>query len=154
MHITKHEFDKLVLSYLPFMRQQSRKCAFTEYDREDFVSEIVTLAYKRRGNFDPDRGSFGTWIHYIARDVMTTWVRRHRMSKCVVCVGDAPFELITEPNQEAVVDLGRIGGQDSREAVLRAFGYTCEEIAAVDGVSKQRINQRTKRFYERNKEAA
>lgn len=47
---------------------------------EDVVQETFTLALTRRGDYDPARGSVGSWLTVLSRNVIRDHLRAHRRS--------------------------------------------------------------------------
>jgi RNA polymerase sigma-70 factor, ECF subfamily len=45
---------------------------------EDVVQETFTLALARRGDYDPARGSIGSWLTVLSRNVIRDHLREHR----------------------------------------------------------------------------
>jgi RNA polymerase sigma-70 factor, ECF subfamily len=45
---------------------------------EDVVQETFTLSLARRGDYDPSRGSIGSWLTVLSRNVIRDHLREHR----------------------------------------------------------------------------
>jgi RNA polymerase sigma-70 factor, ECF subfamily len=50
-------------------------------DAEDLTQEVFLKMYRNLGNFDPTRGSFGTWLTTLTRNLLVDNYRRSRMDR-------------------------------------------------------------------------
>ena len=61
-------------------RQQVRRWLYAVVgpgsDLEELTECVFFRAYRRRGRFDPARGSFGTWLHRITHNVAVSFLRQ------------------------------------------------------------------------------
>ena len=73
-------------------------------DAEDLIGTIFELAFKKRAQFNPERGTFAAWIFGIARNELVSHHRRQK-SRAVWETGNEPPADLTaaEPLPEAQV---------------------------------------------------
>ena len=119
---------------------------------EEVVQEIVLLAWRKHGQFDPARGSERAWMFGIAKNVAASRHRRDARRLWVVPAAEP------EPEPEEDADLARLAerslvadalaslSDDHRAVVVAAYwdGLTTRQIAArlgvADGTVKSRLH--------------
>jgi RNA polymerase sigma-70 factor, ECF subfamily len=53
----------------------------SQTEAEDLTQEVFLKMYRNLGNFDPARGSFGTWLTTLTRNLLVDNYRRSRMDR-------------------------------------------------------------------------
>jgi RNA polymerase sigma factor (sigma-70 family) len=120
---------------------------------EDVTAQAFERAYRRRGGFDPRRGSRRAWLFGIARNAALDELRRRQ--RVTVLAADPEDVAAPSPDESAEVAVRRAAlreamrGLDPRERELIALkffaGLDNAEIAAVIGVSGSNAGTRLHR---------
>jgi RNA polymerase sigma factor (sigma-70 family) len=156
------------MQYMPMIKNASRKLPPT--DQEDFVQAVCLHALERREAFDPEQGSFATWLFWAMRSVRSlARSRYHRLDKktmSMTATADADGDDMDFDNMFAadeadpahVLDLARVAEMlatiKNGDLLLRlAEGATLSELSADLGISNQAIEQKTARARSRLLEA-
>ena len=90
-------------------------------DAEDLISTIFELAFKKRAQFDPDRGTFSAWLFRIAHNELVSHYRK-RKSQSTWEAGIEP------PTDLAAVELS----PESRVIEKEAFEQMLQGIAQLN----------------------
>jgi len=127
-------FGDWVRPHWPVMAALARRLAASDW--EDVLQEALCSAWRKRGQFDPDRGSARSWLLAITADQARKSHRRLRP------VGELTGgEQAALPDRSTAIDLERaIGGLTTRQQLavnLHYFlGLPLAEIAGVLGCSE------------------
>jgi RNA polymerase sigma-70 factor (ECF subfamily) len=119
---------------------------------EDVVQEAFLAVWRDPGRFDPQRGSFGTWLLTLVHHKAVDAVRREsaaRRREERAEDGPAAGAGVDQAALDAVAAgqvrdaLGQLSGQQ-REALALAYygGYTQREVAAMTGVALGTVKSR------------
>lgn len=145
-HSRPATFDRQVLSYEPFLHRMSARFAH-ESDREDLVQSTIEQALRLWASYNPAK-NLGGWLVYQMRHIAFTERAKKRP---LIADKDDP-RLQQEPaRQESIVyvasALRAIDASPHADVMLLvALGHTSEEIAAMRGVSRQRVHQKITAF--------
>ena len=157
------------------VRQQNRRIYNICYrftgsssDAEDLTQEVFIRLYRTMASYEPDKGSFKTWLTTLARNMLVDHFRRTRQARLTDSIDAAPAadedaptlaeriedvapspqtRLASKETQRMVQDALQKVSPDLREAVilrdLQEMDY--KEIAAAlrvpEGTVKSRINR-------------
>lgn len=73
-------------------------------DAEDLIGVVFERAYTHRDRFDPDKGSFSTWLFRIAHNTLANFYRSHERRSAWESESGLPPDLVTpEPSPESQV---------------------------------------------------
>jgi RNA polymerase sigma-70 factor (ECF subfamily) len=128
---------------------------------EDVVALAFERAYRRRGRFDPRRGTQRAWLFAIARNAALDELRRRRRSAALLTdpedpAAAAPADAGEDADRRATVRAALAGLEPrDRELVALKFwgGLSNTEIAAVLGVSESNAGTRVHRAVTKLREA-
>ena len=126
----------------------------------DLVAETFARALERRGQFDAERGTAGSWLLAIAHNLLVDAARHGRVAEeSRRRLGMAPIELIDEGLErvderasfdEATAELRRFVGElppEQREAVERrvleehSYAVMAEQIGCSQQVVRKRVSR-------------
>jgi len=128
---------------------------------EDVVALAFERAYRRRGRFDPARGTQRAWLFAIARNAALDELRRRRRTAALLADPEDPgtspeSDQGDDPERRATVRAA-LAGLDPRDRELVALkfwgGLSNTEIAAVLGVSESNAGTRVHRAVTKLREA-
>ncbi len=129
---------------------------------EDVIALAFERAYRRRGRFDPARGTQRAWLFAIARNAALDELRRRRRTAALLTdphdpdAAAASVESGEDPERRATVRAA-LAGLDPRDRELVALkfwaGLSNTEIAAVLGVSESNAGTRVHRAVTKLREA-
>ncbi len=119
---------------------------------EDVTALAFERAYRRRGRFDPDRGSARAWLFAIARNAALDELRRRKRTATLTFDPAAEPEPAAdagaEPERRATVQAA-LAALDPRERELVALkfhaGLSNAEIGALLGVSESNAGTKVHR---------
>jgi RNA polymerase sigma factor (sigma-70 family) len=128
----KQAYDR----YSPLVFTIALRMLGSRADAEDVTQHVFVTAWRRRGTFDPDRGSLAGWLTAITRNAMTDLQRKRQRENGAMhrAAGSQPS---AESGPEYVVDrvvladeLARLG-EPQRIIMAMAFysGLTHQQIA-------------------------
>jgi RNA polymerase sigma-70 factor, ECF subfamily len=106
---------------------------------EELVQDAFTNVWQRAASFDPNRGSFATWLYRVTRNRGVDLARRRRVRR--QSAGEAQLRAISSgPEPEASVD-----GWDVARALSRIPEGHREvlTLAYFEGLSQREISRRT-----------
>ena len=126
---------------------------------EDVTALAFERAYRRRGRFDPGRGSARAWLFAIARNAALDELRRRRKTAALAfdpAAEPEPVSIEGEPERRATVRAA-IAALDPRDRELVALkfhaGLSNAEIGALLGVSESNAGTRVHRAVTKLREA-
>lgn len=118
---------------------------------EDVTALAFERAYRRRGRFDPERGSARAWLFAIARNAALDELRRRKRTTALTFDPAAETEPVAdpdEPERRATV-AAALAALDPRERELVALkfhaGLSNAEIGALLGVSESNAGTKVHR---------
>ncbi len=117
---------------------------------EDVTALAFERAYRRRGRFDPDRGSARAWLFGIARNAALDELRRRKRTATLAFdpAAEPPSEEVSDPDRRVSVRAA-LQQLDPRERELIALkfhaGLSNAEIGALVGVSESNAGTRVHR---------
>jgi RNA polymerase sigma-70 factor (ECF subfamily) len=121
-------------------------------EAEDVTADIFVRAWARRREYDPRRGTPGTWLWAIARNMVTDGLRRHRPLHVELSADLAgrhsPLVEVEEEEEWRQVRgaLVQLPPVDQEIIALRfGAGHTNRTIAALTGLSEANVAQRLRR---------
>ena len=128
---------------------------------EDVTALAFERAYRRRGSYDPRRGSPRAWLFGIARNATLDELRRRR--RHAELTADPVDETVAPAEQSADVALRRaalraamgvLSGRERELIALKFFaGLSNPEIARVVGISESNAGTRLHRVIEKLRRA-
>ena len=131
-------------------------------DSADLTQQIFLKAFRSRGQYRPDRGSFASWIFAIARSQTTSFGGRRRRESALSAVPDAAMPSEHGPGEQSLeIDeadhlracVKRLGPRDQELVELRFDdGLTVPEIAAVVARNPEATKKQLQRALKRLKE--
>ena len=89
------DLANLFQTYYPRIYNYLRYRVTTVEDAEDLISTVFELAYKRRIQYDPDKGAFSTWLFRIAHNALIDFYRRRDRRAAWEDEGELPDDLVT-----------------------------------------------------------
>lgn len=124
-------------SLVPMARLAARLAPHA--DPDDVVQEALTRAWRKRGGYDPQRGSPTTWLLAIVADQARA-ARRVRLRHLRLVDEGAEVPERASPQRQADLDLDRaitqLGNRQQLAVQLHYFvGMSVDETAAVMGCS-------------------
>jgi RNA polymerase sigma factor (sigma-70 family) len=151
---------RLFCEALPFILTMAQGRGFDEQAQRDVAQAVGVVLVERRGNYDPDRGTPIQWAIGIARNVLRETARRQRTERRYIDVAPPEamahrpaLELTPEERARAqsALSLARAVLTDEQIEIfeLSAQEYTAQEIAAILGVTRSRVEQRIREARER-----
>ncbi len=125
---------------------------------EEVTANAFEKAYRRRKQFDPERGSGRAWLFGIARNAALDELRRRRRSAAVTdeaMLGSTPDHgEATVRRQTVVAGLETLSARERELVALKFFaGLANAEIAAVVGVSESNAGTMLHRTIEKLRRA-
>jgi RNA polymerase sigma factor (sigma-70 family) len=109
------DFAELFRQYYPYIYNYLRYRVDSQKDAEDVTGMVFERAYVHRGQFDPAKGAFSTWLFRIAHNTLANFHRTHQRRLAHEAESGLPADLATsEPSPEAQVI--------EREAIARVLG--------------------------------
>ena len=140
------EFDARVVSYLPGLRNLSRKLITGAERRADLVTDTIILALHRWGSFREDGGMWN-WLALTMRSLARD--RRNQDARALNLVDDPDgrkmAKVSMEPAQEdyaaLLQTLARLSGRKRDMVLRRAAGEELAPIANDHGISTQVVQQ-------------
>jgi RNA polymerase sigma-70 factor (ECF subfamily) len=121
-------------------------------EAEDVTADIFVRAWARRREYDPHRGTPGTWLWAIARNMVTDRLRRHRpqyveLSADLAGRHNPPVEIEKEEEWQQVRGvMVQLPAVDQEIIALRfGAGHTNRTIAELTGLSEANVAQRLRR---------
>ena len=64
-----HELYQAGVKYLKGISYTKKYRFWPEWDREDYCNEVMMEVWKKRNQYDEERGAFTTWLSHIERSV-------------------------------------------------------------------------------------
>lgn len=131
----------------------------TEADAEDIVQEAFVVAYRRLGDFDPER-DFGAWVRGIVRNKALEWRRRRKeplVSEAALAILEArhsAWDRVEADGHSGPLDalrhcLGKL--DDLLQRTTRLFYFenrSCREVAAATDCHESAARKRLQRARE------
>ena len=125
---------------------------------EDVVAAAYERAYKKRGSFDPRRGSMRAWLFGIARNAALDELRRRKRTVSLVA---EPGELSSDDDPDAIARRATVRAALSeleprdREVIALKYhgGLSHAEVAKLLGVSESNAGTRIHRAMTKLREA-
>ncbi len=153
--------DQLKLHYGPLIRYIITPILADERDRDETMSDVLLRVWNRVGQFDPNQGSWTSWLSAIARNAAIDRVRKNAP------VGSELTEDIPAPNQDPEKELLRREQKralhialDSLEQSEKALFYrkyyyrqSTAQIAAEYGTTERAIEGRLYRIKKKLRKA-
>lgn len=142
------DFDKSLISELSFLYKISRRYSFDPSDREDIVSETVASALRYSYTFDK-LSNFRGWLRSIMRSV--SYLRYQKSLKLPEVKDNSIMEfLAVDGDQEKNMAASEImevvkSGPHLETMMMIINGHSMEDVADIEGISKQRVHQKMKR---------
>lgn len=152
--LPEREFNALLVKWTPYVRFQVRKRCPVDLI-EDAVQDVLLDACAKRENYDPNRGTFVSWLYWLTRARMqarfTYAKKRRHISHSVELHEDGEaltVPLSTEGNphealelREALDAVCRLKPRQADVVMQRAIGATFHEISSGFNCSKQYVEQ-------------
>lgn len=137
---------------LPELRAFTRMLCGSADLADDIVQNACLKAWKARSSFDPERGSFKSWIFTIARNEYLQILRKRRPVDCYApedfehhLVQDCQHDTRTDCS-DAIKQLFELNAEQRDVFILvAAAGYSYEEAAEICGCSIGTIKSRVNR---------
>lgn len=129
-------FDAAVLQWLPFLHRMARE--FAPAAPEDLVQETIATALHRWAGYNPET-SFPAWLVFQMRERCRDMRRKGRPLLTVLPESTPAAQ---EDYVIARQALESVPVRYSKTIAMAAAGFNQHEIAAVEGVSHQAIQQR------------
>jgi len=128
--------------------------SYTSYD-SDFRQDCAILAWEKIARFEPDRGSYKTWlVHHIIPTVKLRWIRQGRKMQKVTLSAAEQASLLGSPKDAlAVLQTAEnfkqlekawlcLSDQQKWIVALNASGYTGVQIAEIIARAFGAVNSR------------
>ncbi len=120
---------------------------------EEVVQDTLVRAWRAGDRYDPSRGSLGTWLFAIARNLVTDRYRRHAVRPHEVRTVEEDDEPLTDGDVERAIETWQIAdglaglSSEHREAIVLVHyrGHTVVEAAELLGVPVGTVKSRV--FY-------
>lgn len=146
----EHAVRALHAEHAPALLAWARGRVGDRDEAEEIVQETLLLAWRKRHQFDPDRGTERTWLFGIARNVAAGRHRRRYRHLEVVDLTVAPesvddgAELARLVEDSLVRDAVHSLGESHRSVVVAAYyeGRTVREIAERTGLPVGTVKSR------------
>jgi RNA polymerase sigma-70 factor (ECF subfamily) len=68
--------NEIIRSYKPLVLKSVSKLIKNKMDREEIVHDVLIKTLEKLKNFNPQKGSFGTWVATVARNTALDFVRK------------------------------------------------------------------------------
>ena len=126
----------------PHWQAMARLAARYSPDAEDILQDALVVAWRKRDQFDPSRGSARNWLLAITADQRRkTWRRLTRVRFAAVEL--TPAQPDAAPSLDAAIDLRRaLPRLPSREALASALHY-CLGLGVADVAAVMRCPEGT-----------
>lgn len=153
--------DQLKLHYGPLIHYVIAPILTDERDRDEAMSDVLLRVWNRIGQFDPEQGSWTSWLSAIARNAAIDRARKN------AAVGSELTEDIPAPNADPEKALLRKERQRALHIALNAleqsdralfyrkyyFRQSTAQIAAEYGTSERAIEGRLYRIKKKLRKA-
>lgn len=145
-------FDARLVAHLPFLRRLANRFVPRPQRREEIVQETVARALEKWASFRED-GAFRAWLRFIFWNVNNPERPEMKMELRTLGKSDNAFAVLaTGPAQEDAVELsealarlGALSPEDRSIIIADAIGNSQAEIAAMEGITRQAVNNRVRR---------
>ena len=147
------DLAQLFQQYYPYIYNYLRYRVNSVEDAEDLIGAVFEQAYSHRGQYDPDRGAFSTWLFRIAHNVLVSHYRKHKSRSAWEAQVEVPVDLVSaEPLPEAQVVqkedlvqllrcLERLGERDQEIISLKFAGkLRNKEIAEIMEMQEKTVS--------------
>jgi len=89
--------DLFQARYTSLMRYIVRPILSDPREQEECISDITVKVWQRIGNYDPEKGSFTTWLTVLSRNTALNRVRTRQPE--VIALEDAPIPSVPGPEE-------------------------------------------------------
>ncbi len=141
------EYDAMVVAYRPFIRRYGSRLGVEKGDMDEFVQDVMVVAFERYHHYRPDHYAFTTWLSMLVRNTVDRRNRYGRAKKRYGFTVDVDkVSISTQPNQEEAADLSIAlaampSGREKTVLLRRAVGEELSEISVDYGISRERVRQ-------------
>lgn len=154
MKDNKAEFGQIYEKYYDRIYKYAYTILLNREDAEDVVAETFITAFAAYGSYDPDKGSFATWITAIAHNKAVNLLKSAAYRKRAVMPDyyDMPDtsqrpDLTAETNEAVLYLYSRLSAGEREFLNFRyAMGMKDAEIADLLGLSAKTVNKRYQRL--------
>lgn len=150
----KEAFGRFLARYTPLMRYIIAPILVDERDREECLSDICLRVWENIGKFDPNKGSFSTWLTIITRNTALSHARRlppqtQPLHEDIVAPQSDPEALLLQKERQKALHKA-LQHLSERDALLfyRKY-YFCQptaQIAAELGTTERSVEGRLYRI--------
>ena len=142
-------FEEQLLDYLPRLRRFAHALARNGADADDLLQASVERALLRRDQWEPDT-RLDSWMYRLMRNLWIDTVRAETRRGESFVAPDAGEAIGASGNQEATVELGKVGAAlrrlppEQREAVALVVieGFAYKEAAEILGIPMGTLTSR------------
>ena len=161
------QFEYYVEKYTPLMYRQIRNIFVDGYTREDLFQECLMVLHKAIETFDDSRGaSFMTYLYNLLRNMIANLLEKQAREKVPNLVY-VDFNSAVINNEMYNANNDNVEDMETTKEVVDYLmtlprgeitflhfmgGLTQQEIADMEGISKQRVNALNKRNIDRLRE--
>ena len=138
-------FETIYKRYYPNICDFCQKRLNNGLDADDLTQEVLVTVFKKREQFNPDRGTFEQWIFAIAMNhCKNAWNKKERE----IAFGNEMAPIIFAPSSEGMPGhvLEQVETQELLEASLNALRNPVEQTVIrlyfYEGLKYQEISQR------------
>lgn len=115
-----HELYQAGVKYLKGISYTKKYRFWPEWDREDYCNEVMMEVWKKRNQYDEERGAFTTWLSHIERSVYNKAYNK-KMKLNIISM----FQRDEDNNDMNIVDLYASSVSSEEEVISN---NTCERI--------------------------
>jgi len=147
------DFAELFRQYYPRVYNYLRYRTHTPEDAEDLLAVVFEKAYVKRGQFDPAKGAFSTWVFRIAHNELANYYRTRQRRTAWETGSELPGDLVTPESspetqiirQEAITQvlqgLDRLNERD-QEVISLKFGsrLSNQEIGQIMNLKEKTVS--------------
>lgn len=143
----KERFDKFLTRYTPLMRYIINPILHDARDREECLSDVALRVWQNIHKFDPNKGSFTTWLTVITRN--TALSHRDRLppqteplNESLISDETNPETLLLRKERQAELQRALRHLRDSEAVLFFRKYYYCQptaQIAAELGTTERSI---------------
>lgn len=144
------EYDAMIVAYRPFMRRYGSRLGVEKCDMDEFIQDVMVVAFERYHHYKPDCYAFTTWLSMLVRNTVDRRFRHSRAKKRYGFTVDVDkVSIAVQPSQEDVADLAKLAkaleamppGREKAILLRHVAGEEFAEIGRDYGISRERVRQ-------------
>jgi len=147
------DFAELFRQYYPRIYNYLRYRVNTREDAEDLISAVLEKAYTHRQQFDPNKGTFSTWLFGIAHHTLANFYRSRQRRSVWEAEEELPEDLVKpdsspetqviqqEAMAQALQGLSCLSERDQEVISLKFAGrLSNQEIGQIMNLSEKNVS--------------